>query len=61
MVIKGRDGAASFTVEYDHFTPEGHAFAARGLLGLLDATVRVGRNPSTPAKDDAGRTVGVKR
>jgi len=53
------DGAAYFPVEYGHFTPEGHAFAARRLLGLLDATVRVGQHPPMPAKDDAVRTVGV--
>jgi hypothetical protein len=55
------DGASYFPVEYGHFTPEGHAFAARRLLGLLDATVRVGQNPPTLANDDAGRTVGIKR
>jgi hypothetical protein len=55
------DGASYFPVEYGHFTPEGHAFAARRLLGLLDSTVRAGQHPPALASDDAARTVGVTR
>ena len=55
------DGAATFPVQYGHFTPEGHAFAAGRILGLLDETVRVAQPQPTPTKDDAERTVGVKR
>jgi len=41
------DGAAAYGSQYGgHFTPEGHKFAARRLLELLDATVRVAQNPS---------------
>jgi hypothetical protein len=42
------DGAAAYGSQYgSHFTPEGHKFAARRLLGLLDATVRVGQTSGT--------------
>jgi hypothetical protein len=42
------DGAAVYGSQYGgHFTPEGHAFAARRLRELLDATVRVAQNQST--------------
>jgi GDSL-like Lipase/Acylhydrolase family len=42
------DGAAAYGSQYgSHFTPEGHKFAARRVLELLDATVRVGQAPST--------------
>ncbi len=42
------DGAATFGSQYgSHFTPEGHEFAARRILDLLNATVRVAQGQST--------------
>jgi hypothetical protein len=42
------DGAAAYGSQYGgHFTPEGHKFAARRVLELLDTTVRAGQTPST--------------
>ena len=56
------DGAAAFGIKYgSHFTPEGHEFAARGMLELLDRSVRVAQNQPTATKGDGERTVGVAR
>ena len=41
------DGASAFSSQYGgHFTSEGHEFAARRLLDLLNETVRVAQNPN---------------
>jgi len=56
------DGAAAYGSQYGHhFTPEGHQFAARRVLDLLDNTVRLAPGQPTPAKGNAERTVGVGR
>jgi hypothetical protein len=56
------DGAAAFGVKYgSHFTPEGHEFAARRILDLLDATVRVARNQTAGTEHGEARTIGAVR
>ena len=56
------DGAAAFGSQYgSHFTPEGHEFAARRLLDLLNVTVRVAQNRTTRTEDGEARTVGAAR
>ena len=56
------DGAAAFGSQYGaHFTPEGHEFAARRVLDLLNATVRVAQNQTAPTEAGEARTVGASR
>ena len=56
------DGAAAFGSQYgSHFTPEGHEFAARRLLDLLNVTVRVAQNRTKRTEDGGARTVGAAR
>lgn len=56
------DGAAAFGSQYgSHFTPEGHEFAARRMLDLLDVTVRVAQTKTTRTEDEQARTVGAAR
>ena len=56
------DGAAAYGIKYgNHFTPEGHEFAARRMLDLFNAAVRVAQNQPVPTQGEAERTVGVAR
>ncbi len=56
------DGAAAFGSQYGHhFTPEGHEFAARRVLDLLNATVLVAHSQTTRTEDGQARTVGAAR
>jgi GDSL-like lipase/acylhydrolase family protein len=57
------DGAAAFDIDHGHhFTPEGHAFAARRMLDLFDSSLRVAQDQPRPAKRRAAkRTVGAAR
>jgi hypothetical protein len=56
------DGAAAYGGQFGHhFTPEGHQLAARRVLDLLDATVRLPQSQPTIANGDTERTVGVGR
>jgi hypothetical protein len=56
------DGAPAFGVKYgSHFTPEGHQFAARRMLDLFDASVRIAQNQPAATKADPDHTVGVAR
>jgi hypothetical protein len=57
------DGAAAYSIDYGaHFTPEGHEFAARRMLDLFNASLRVAQDQPGPAKGDAAAgTVGGAR
>jgi hypothetical protein len=53
------DGAPAYGMQYgSHFTPEGHEFASRRLLGLIDAATGTPPGPETTASATVGRTLG---
>jgi hypothetical protein len=53
------DGAPAYGIEYgSHFTPEGHEFASRRLLGLIDATIAAPSGAETTASATVGRSLG---
>src|SRR5262249_44643494 len=53
------DGAPAYGIQYgSHFTPEGHQFASRRLLDLINATVAAPSGPETTASATVGRTLG---
>jgi GDSL-like Lipase/Acylhydrolase family len=54
------DGAAAYGIQYgSHFTPEGHEFTSRRLLGLINAALGTPRGPDTTARATVGRVLGT--
>jgi hypothetical protein len=47
-------------MEYgSHFTPEGHEFASRRLLGLINAAIPTLPAPDTTASATVGKVLGT--
>jgi hypothetical protein len=54
------DGAPAYGMEHgSHFTPEGHEFASRRLLGLINATIAAPPGADATASATVGRTFGT--
>jgi hypothetical protein len=54
------DGAPAYGIQYgSHFTPEGHEFASRRLLGLINAAIGTPPVRDTTASATVGRALGT--
>jgi GDSL-like lipase/acylhydrolase family protein len=54
------DGAPAYSLEYgSHFTPEGHEFASRRLLGLINATIATPTASDATARATVGKVSGT--